>query len=253
MIIQKYKREDVVIKQGAYETWAYMIMSGKVEVSTIFNGQKKTLATFGEKQIFGEMALIEDKARSATVTALEDTKLSMIGRKDFNVLLTKNPKIVFPIIKALFDRLRSANDMFVALTAEISEEDARLKKTGDVNILIISGLNAVSTDALGGGIIKIDKFPYKIGRKQDSGEINDSSNNLDIEDSQKEAPFNIATEHVTIDKEGDKFSITDMGSEQGTIVNGKKIEGKFLLENKNNSMVIGTEHSPFVFTLEARG
>ena len=106
---QSFKAGDVIIRQGSYETSAYIIESGRVEVSIMVNNKKTVFAILGKKQIFGEMALMEDKARSATVMALEETQVSVIDRKSFNEQLTKNPKILFPLIKALFERLRTAN------------------------------------------------------------------------------------------------------------------------------------------------
>ena len=104
-----FKNGDIIIKQGSYETCAYIIESGRVEVSFTVNDKKTIFAILGKKQIFGEMALMDDKARSATVTALETTLVSVIDRKGFNEQLAKNPKMLFPIIKALFERLRVAN------------------------------------------------------------------------------------------------------------------------------------------------
>jgi CRP-like cAMP-binding protein len=106
---QSFKTGEVIIKQGSYKTSAYIIESGKVEISIIVNDKKTVFAIMGEKQIFGEMGLMDDRPRSATVMALEDTLVSVIDRKSFNEQLKKNPKIPFPLMKALFERLRTAN------------------------------------------------------------------------------------------------------------------------------------------------
>jgi CRP-like cAMP-binding protein len=68
---QSFKAGDVIIRQGSYETSAYIIESGKVEISITVNDKKTVFAIMGEKQIFGEMGLMDDRPRSATVTALE--------------------------------------------------------------------------------------------------------------------------------------------------------------------------------------
>jgi CRP-like cAMP-binding protein len=55
------------------------------------------------------MSLMDDNARSSTVMALEEMHVSVVDRKSFNEQLTKNPKIFYSLIKALFERLRTAN------------------------------------------------------------------------------------------------------------------------------------------------
>ena len=51
---QSFKAGDVIIRQGSYETSAYIIESGKVEISITVNDKKTVFAIMGEKQIFGE-------------------------------------------------------------------------------------------------------------------------------------------------------------------------------------------------------
>ena len=107
---QSFKAGDVIIRQGSYETSAYIIESGRVEVSIMVNDKKTVFAIHGGKSRYlVKWALMDDRPRSATVMALEDTRVSVIDRKSFNEQLKKNPKILFPLMKALFERLRMAN------------------------------------------------------------------------------------------------------------------------------------------------
>ena len=92
MELKTFKKGDVIIEKGSDGTYAYIIESGKVEVSDLVNNEKAILAILGEKQIFGEMGLVEDKPRSATVTAIEDVRLAMLSRDNFNELFEKTPK-----------------------------------------------------------------------------------------------------------------------------------------------------------------
>lgn len=108
---QSFKKGEQIIIEGTFETWACVIKSGKVEVSTLVNGEKKLLATLHDTEIFGEMGLIDDKARSSSVTALEDTDINIFTREDFKVLFLKDPKVIMPILKSLFGRLRSVSKM----------------------------------------------------------------------------------------------------------------------------------------------
>jgi CRP-like cAMP-binding protein len=85
METETFRKGDVIIEKGSDGTCAYIVESGKVEVSDLVNNEKAILAILGEKQIFGEMGLVEDKPRSATVTAIEDVRLLMVRKFKSNI------------------------------------------------------------------------------------------------------------------------------------------------------------------------
>jgi CRP-like cAMP-binding protein len=70
--------------------------------------QDKTIAELGERECFGEMAILDASPRSATVTALSDVALLKIAREDFEELLQEKHVIAQGIIKVLTRRLREA-------------------------------------------------------------------------------------------------------------------------------------------------
>ena len=124
MEIETFRKGDVIIEKGTHGTCAYVIESGRVEVSDLANNKKIVLAILEEEQIFGEMGLVEDKPRSATVTAIEDVQLAVLSRDRFNDLFERNPKVLLPIIKALFERLRTVNRILMSKEApDIVETD----------------------------------------------------------------------------------------------------------------------------------
>ena len=250
METKTFKEGDVIIEKGSHGTCAYVIESGKVEVSDLFNNKKVVLAVLGGKQIFGEMGLVEDKPRSATVTAIEDVRVAVLSRDNFNELFEKNPKVLLPIIKSLFERLRTANKMLISKDAPGSEGSIERKELGQTKIVVLSGTNETSRDALDGGEIEINKFPFKIGREQRSSEIDVfSDNDLYLRDSQ---PLNVSRNHFSINKAGDEVVIIDRGSKLGTIVNGVRIKDQHVLNKKVNEITVGMRNSPFVFKLEIR-
>ncbi|ODS32221.1 MAG: transcriptional regulator of Crp family [Candidatus Scalindua rubra] len=241
---------DVIIQKGSHETRAYIIESGRVEVSDIVNNKKTVLAILGEKQIFGEMGLVEDKPRSATVTAIEDTRLAMISRDNFNELFEKNPKVLLPIIKALFERLRTVNKMLISKETPDVVETIKYEGIRDAGFVVLSGLNEISSEALNGGEMKINNFPFKVGREHKSGGLDVlSDNDLYLEDS---PPFNVSRNHFLIDKVEGKYVIVDRGSRLGTIVNGEEIDEQFVLNEKMCEIIVGKQASPFAFKLEIR-
>ncbi|MCP4253177.1 MAG: cyclic nucleotide-binding domain-containing protein [Candidatus Scalindua sp.] len=249
---QLFKAGDVIIKQGSYDTSAYIIESGRVEVSIMVNDKKTIFAILGKKQIFGEMALMDDKARSATVMALEKTQVSVIDRKGFNEQLTKNPKILFPLIKALFERLRTANQN-IAIKECLGAQawGDKQKEPEKEGLVVMSGMTKTAMDALGNDMPRIESFPYKVGRKSAIGEDDVFvDNDLFLEDRTEKPPFTISSNHFLIDLVNEKYVVVDRGSSFGTIVNGIKIEEPCVLDKKINEIVVGPDDSQFIFRLE---
>ena len=103
----------VLVKEGSTGNWAYEIVSGKVEVSTLHKRRKMVLARLGPKQWFGELGLVSDAPRTASVVAASDCTLRVITRKTFDRLLRRNPKALYPLLKSLFERLREMNARYL--------------------------------------------------------------------------------------------------------------------------------------------
>ena len=67
-----------IIKEGMLSDCAYIIESGRVEVSKQINGERQSIGVLKEGDIFGEMGLIDGLPRSASVISLEDSSISII-------------------------------------------------------------------------------------------------------------------------------------------------------------------------------
>ena len=87
--------------------FAFIIVDGQVEVSRKRqDGNVEVVDILGQNDIFGEIGMIDGGPRSATVTALENSKVTMISREDLNAMTRKDPQAWFPIMKAMSSRLR---------------------------------------------------------------------------------------------------------------------------------------------------
>jgi CRP-like cAMP-binding protein len=78
-------------------------------------GQELVLTHFKEGDFFGEFSLLDGKPRSATMTAKEDSTLSVLKRAKFLDTLKKEPVIAIDMLSALVDRLRKADEMIESL------------------------------------------------------------------------------------------------------------------------------------------
>ncbi len=113
---------SVALKEGDESQDFYYIFSGLVKVTkSIKDGEQtqKLLATLGVGDFFGEGALLSDKTRGATVTALQPTILLKLSQAKFEALVTKDPQaavgIILGIVRVLNVRLQGMNERLVAL------------------------------------------------------------------------------------------------------------------------------------------
>ena len=110
---QNYKKHDLIFNEGTYGDSAYMIDFGKVGIISLTNqnDKRKLIATLKKDDIFGEMGLIDNKVRTATAIALEETQVSVISKKTFDYLLKHDPLSLRPLIKVLSHRLRNTTNL----------------------------------------------------------------------------------------------------------------------------------------------
>jgi CRP-like cAMP-binding protein len=105
----------VLFREGDRGEEMYIVQSGKIKISKKIRGVEKTLATLEKGEFFGEMAILNDKPRSATAEAIEDSDMLVIDRKTFETMLRSNVEIAIRFIKRLADRLRETNEQMEAL------------------------------------------------------------------------------------------------------------------------------------------
>jgi CRP-like cAMP-binding protein len=108
---QKYDAAQEIMRQGDIGVGAFIIRSGKVEVVQDKDGKPHRLATLGPGEMFGEMALLDEFPRSASVRALEPTTLLGLQRWHFRGILESHPQIALAILPVLTRRLRNAEGM----------------------------------------------------------------------------------------------------------------------------------------------
>jgi len=104
----------VIFKEGSPGEELFLITRGEVEVSIERNDSKLVLAELGESSFFGEMSLITDRPRTATITALSDTECYVLSKKEFQKMLVKEPQLMARLLLAmteiLCDRIQATNE-----------------------------------------------------------------------------------------------------------------------------------------------
>ena len=113
---RRYAKDDVVFYADESGDVFCLIREGQVKVTMISpEGKEIILSLLGPGDFFGEMALLDDEPRSATVVATEPLELMTIYRKDFLQLLTENFDIAKKVLAELSRRLRSASSRIESL------------------------------------------------------------------------------------------------------------------------------------------
>lgn len=95
---------EEIFAEGEVGDALFIVLDGKVRV----HRKEKTIAELGERECFGEMAILDASPRSATVTALTEVSLLKISREDFQELMADKHTLAQGIIKVLTRRLREA-------------------------------------------------------------------------------------------------------------------------------------------------
>ena len=115
MVERNYRKGETIVKEGEQAVAFFIITSGKVEVSQSAGSKKsQMLDTLGPTASFGEMALLDGGARSATVNAILDTTCLVMSRWDFVAELQTNPHMAVAMLPILSRRLRDVEAKLAA-------------------------------------------------------------------------------------------------------------------------------------------
>lgn len=99
---------DTIFREGEPGQSMFAIKRGRVAI--VVGGN--TVDELGEQELFGEMALLEDAPRAATVVTLEETELVEIDKTQFYLLVRQNPPFALQLMQLLSERLRRADALY---------------------------------------------------------------------------------------------------------------------------------------------
>jgi CRP/FNR family cyclic AMP-dependent transcriptional regulator len=105
----------VLFREGDPGGEMYVIQSGEVEISRIMGDKRQTLAVLPPGEFFGEMAIVNDRPRSATATIKKRARLLVIDGDTFEAMLRGKTEIAVRMIKAMASRLERANQQIELL------------------------------------------------------------------------------------------------------------------------------------------
>ena len=103
-------RSTTVLAAGDLTDSLYIVLSGRLKVMmSDAEGKEVILSILGAGEFFGEMGLIDDSPRSASVVAIESCELLSITKRDFKKCLAENFEMAMAVMRGLVRRLREAD------------------------------------------------------------------------------------------------------------------------------------------------
>src|SRR5215467_14024393 len=223
--IRRYEVGEVIVREHEWGDTAYIIEQGQVEVSKDLDGQRVHLANLGAGDTFGEMSMIDEKPRSATVTAVTETVVREIQRDAFFHDLQTDSDVALTLLKVLFERLREAHTLILQL--QKATPPPTLVPTAPLTVVLPpeqvtvmpQGLTPRAAAALPVTPFPITRFPFRIGRQSPDPLV---YNDLMLPDA---VPLQISRHHVAFIAHEGRIGVVDRGSTLGSWVDDHRFGG----------------------------
>jgi len=117
LIERRFPKHKTIVEEGLPGDYMYIIREGRVSVSKLSDdGREKILEFLEAGDFFGEMALLDNAPRSASVRALSDARVLALSRGDFLNVLRANPDLAMAVIQELTRRLRQIDEQASSLS-----------------------------------------------------------------------------------------------------------------------------------------
>jgi len=114
--IELYQKDEVIFKEGSPAATLYIIFSGSVNITKQVDGKSVLVAHLGMNDMFGDMALIDHKPRSATATATEPTECYVMEIDDLRSRIDEIDPLLRRVFLMIVDRLRDTTELLAKHT-----------------------------------------------------------------------------------------------------------------------------------------
>jgi CRP/FNR family cyclic AMP-dependent transcriptional regulator len=116
-VAHKLRDGDVLFRADDVGDGCYRIHTGLVKVVvTSQRGEERIISLLGPDAVVGELSMIDDRPRSASVVAIADCSLSFLSRAKFQTCVDSHPELTSYLVRTLARRLRGADDGLAATT-----------------------------------------------------------------------------------------------------------------------------------------
>lgn len=163
---KEFKEGEIFFFEGEQGDEMFIIQDGSVGVYKKVQNLNKEIAILRSGDFFGEMSLILNEPRSATIKALDKTSVIVINKDTFTQMLADNNKIAIKMVEALAARVKETDEklkkimedrIFIALLTMIEDSALKGQKSADGRLLLTETMEDLAR-VIGLPIIKIDEF-----------------------------------------------------------------------------------------------
>jgi CRP-like cAMP-binding protein len=214
-----YSAGERIFAQGELGTEMFIIQEGEVQIIKHINDESHVLSNLERGDFFGEMALLENTARTADAVAVSDVKVLIINGSRFDEMLRKNPEIAVRIIRKYSKRLREANTLLERLVGkEIDADQVALGSTQTT-----PGEKATRHRLV--DVASGTAFFFSSGDETTIGRADPVTGILpDIDLTPVDTNRSVSRRHAKIIRSGDEFLVLEeVGTVNGTYVNEQRI------------------------------
>lgn len=121
--VREYAKGAAIVEELTEAERFFVIYRGKIEISKKFEGfEEFILSVQSDGDFFGEMALLDDRPRSATAVAERRSRVLVVDRPSFESMILQNGRFALKIIKVLAERIRRSNDQVSELIETMPKE-----------------------------------------------------------------------------------------------------------------------------------
>lgn len=129
-----FHKGEVIIREGGRDRRLFIIIRGEVEViKDLGSKTERHLRTLGPHSYFGEMSLIDDLVRSASVVAKGDTQILCLDQWNLRKEIEKYPAIAFELLQMLSHRIRTIEKSMINMLGSLLPICANCKKIRESN------------------------------------------------------------------------------------------------------------------------
>jgi len=225
--LKHYDRGTILFNEGDEGEEMYIIRSGKVAIKKRVPHGEVTVAMFEKGDFFGEIAMLERIARTATAEMAEAGDLIVIDSETLSDMIKSNPEIAVRMLRKYSLRLRETTKRIEDLAAKADvDRDASGVRTVQPRAPAEKPAAPQQAEASGyfiskasGNVFPVFKSDALIGRY-------DSVTGMtpDVDLTQEDAARNISRRHARIvTKDGQHFVAEEIGTMNGTFLNGQKL------------------------------
>jgi CRP-like cAMP-binding protein len=244
--ISHYKKGDFVFREGEEGEGMYIIQSGKVAIQKLLRGKRTTLSVLEKGDFFGEMSILESMPRTADAEVMEETDLIMINKQTFGEMIRSNPEIAVRMLRKYSMRMRETSEQMEALMAaqegrealgagqglqevrvpppEVVNPSATLSEVKQPSTAQTSGAGTPAARAYfigksSGRVYPVYKDEVLLGRYDSV-----TGGRPEVDLTQEDQNRNISRRHARLLlKSGQYFVAEEIGTMNGTYLNGKKL------------------------------